>query len=187
MPPLPDDALSAEQQAAAAEITAGPRGGVVGPFVPLLRSPVLMTRIQKTGEYLRFESKLPRRLFEMIILLVARAWDQQFEWTYHRPIALQVGLEPAIVDAIAVDARPTGMDAMTEAAYDVITELHRTHFVSDATYRRGAAALGEAGLIDLVATVGYYTTLAMVMNVAQTPTAPDAGVLLPSRRPASTP
>ena len=90
-----------------------------------------MTRLQKVGEYLRFESPLDRRLFEMTILCVARWWDQQFEWTFHHPLALEAGLDPAVADAIAEDRRPEGMDAAAEPVWDLLDELYRTRRVSD--------------------------------------------------------
>ncbi len=180
LPPLPVEQMTAEQRAAAAEISSGPRGAVIGPFAPLLRSPELMTRLQKVGEYLRFESRLDRRLFEMTILYVARWWDQQFEWTFHHPLALEAGLDPAVADAIAEDRRPEGMDAAAEAVWDLLDELHRTRRVSDDTYARALAELGEVGVVEVVATAGYYTTLATVMNTARTPA--PGGPLLPDVR-----
>jgi 4-carboxymuconolactone decarboxylase len=177
LPPLTEEQMTPEQRAAAAEISSGPRGAVIGPFAPLLRSPELMTRLQKVGEYLRFESPLERRLFEMTILWVARWWDQQFEWTFHHPIALEAGLDPAIADAIAEDRRPEGMDPAAAAVWDVLDELHRTRCVSDGTYARALAELGEVGVVEVVATAGYYTTLATVMNTARTPA--PGGPLLP--------
>jgi 4-carboxymuconolactone decarboxylase len=169
LPLPPDEELSAEQRAAVAEISSGPRGGVIGPFAPLLRSPELMSRLQKVGEQLRWSGTLDRRLFEMAVLFVSRRWDQQFEWGHHHPLALEAGLDPAIAEAIAHDRRPEGMDPAAEAVWDVLDQLHRTRVVSDDTYARALAALGDAGVVDLVVTAGYYTTLAMVMNVAQTP------------------
>ena len=172
--------MTPAQRAAAAEISSGPRGAVIGPFAPLLRSPELMTRLQKVGEYLRWESPLDRRLFEMTILWVARWWDQQFEWSYHHPLALEAGLEPAIADAIAEDRRPEGMDAAAAAVWDLLDELHRTRAVSDATYARAVAELGEVGVVEVVATAGYYTTLGVVMNTART--AAPSQPRLPDRR-----
>jgi len=180
LPPLSEEQMTAEQRAAAAEISSGPRGAVIGPFAPLLRSPELMTRLQKVGEYLRFESPLDRRLFEMTILYVARWWNQQFEWTFHHPLALEAGLDPAVADAIAEDRRPEGMDAAAAAVWDLLDELHRTRRVSDATYARALAELGEVGVVEVVATAGYYTTLATVMNTARTPA--PGGPLLPDVR-----
>jgi 4-carboxymuconolactone decarboxylase len=180
LPPLTEEQMTAEQRAAAAEISSGPRGAVIGPFAPLLRSPELMTRLQKVGEYLRFESPLDRRLFEMTILYVARWWDQQFEWTYHHPLALDAGLDPAVADAIAEDRRPEDMDAAAAVVWDLLDELHRTRRVSDATYARALTELGEVGVVEVVATAGYYTTLATVMNTARTQA--PGGPLLPDVR-----
>jgi 4-carboxymuconolactone decarboxylase len=182
LPLPPPEERSAEQQAAVAEISSGPRGGVIGPFAPLLRSPELMTRLQKVGEHLRFGSPLDRRLFEMTILWIARWWDQGFEWSYHHPLALQAGLEPAIADALAEGRRPERMDPAAAAVWDVLDELHRTRGVSDATYARVLAELGDDGVVELIGTAGYYTTLAMVMNVARTPV--PGGSLLPDLDPA---
>jgi len=169
MPPLADSQLTPQQRTAVAEISAGPRGGVIGPFAPLLRSPELMTRLQKTGEYLRFSSPLERRLFEMTILIVSRWWDQEFEWGFHHPLALQADLEPAIADAIAEARRPEGMDPAAAATWDLLDELLRTRGVSDPTYARALSELGEASIVEVVGAAGYYATLAMVMNTARTP------------------
>ncbi|MGY1602923.1 carboxymuconolactone decarboxylase family protein [Geodermatophilus sp. SYSU D00815] len=180
LPPLTEEQMTPEQRAAAAEISAGPRGAIIGPFAPLLRSPELMTRLQKVGEYLRFESPLDRRLFEMTVLWVARWWDQQFEWSYHHPLALAAGLDPAVADAIAENRRPDGMDDAAAAVWGVLDELFGTRTVSDPTWAAAVAQLGEAGVVEVVATAGYYTTLAAVMNVARTPA--PGGPLLPDVR-----
>jgi 4-carboxymuconolactone decarboxylase len=178
LPLPPPEVMTSAQREAVEEITAGPRGDVIGPFVPLLRSPELMTRLQKTGEYLRFQKTLSPRVFEMCILLVARRWNQQFEWSFHHPIALEAGLERSFVEAIALERRPEGMDPAMAAAWGLLDELHRTTAVSDEVYARALDALGDRGVVELVATVGYYTTLAMVMNTARTP-APSEPALPP--------
>src|SRR5689334_6447342 len=100
MPPIPRDRMDEAQRAAADELIAGPRKGVKGPFIPLLRSPQLMARLQKVGEYLRFESALPRRLNEFVTLVVSRAWTQQFEWFTHVPLALQAGTSAKTIDSL---------------------------------------------------------------------------------------
>lgn len=169
MPPLAAEQMSEAQEQAATELAAGPRGGVRGPFIPLLRSPELMGRLQKVGEVLRYRSSLAPKLNELVMLIVAREWTQQFEWQVHFPLAVEAGLKPQIAEAVGEGRRPRGMAEDEELAWDFCNELMRTHGVSDPTYARALALLGERGLIDLLGLVGYFTTVSMVMNVAHTP------------------
>ncbi len=169
MPMIPDDKLSDEQRKVVADIVAGPRGHLVGPFIPLLRSPDFMSRLQKTGEYLRYYSAFEPRLSEMAILITARLWSQNFEWYAHSAIAEKAGLSKDIISAIAVGQRPTAMAADEAIIWDFLDELIRLRTVSDATYARAKNAFGERGVIDLVGIHGYYSLLAMILNVSHAP------------------
>jgi 4-carboxymuconolactone decarboxylase len=179
MPPIPPARLTPAQRTVAQEIADGRRGGVYGPFVPALRSPELTRRLQALGEYLRYDHTLAPRLREMAILLTAREWSQEFEWAIHAPIALDTGLAPDVVDAIAAGRRPPAMREDEAILHDFVGELLRRHEVGDETYARAVQAFGEQGVIDLVGAVGYYATLAMIMNVARTPLPPGAAPRLP--------
>jgi 4-carboxymuconolactone decarboxylase len=161
--------MNAEQKAAAQELISGPRGAVFGPFIPLMRSPELMNRLQKVGEYLRYQSALEARLNEFVMLIVSRHWTQQFEWCMHYPLAIKAGIKPEILDALADGRRPNGMAEDEETAYDLCDELFRTHGVSDATYERAIKKFGERGVVDMIGLAGYFTTVSMIMNVARTP------------------
>ncbi|MBN9261444.1 MAG: carboxymuconolactone decarboxylase family protein, partial [Hyphomicrobium sp.] len=50
-----------------------------------------------------------------------------------------------------------------------IDELSRARSVSDATYKRAVEAFGERGVIDMIGIHGYYSLLAMVLNVSRAP------------------
>jgi len=176
MPALSPEKMSAAQRKAADALTAGPRGGVKGPFVPLLRSPELMDRLQKVGEYLRFQSSLEPRMSEFIMLIVSREWTQQFEWFVHVPLGRKAGLDEALIAALAERRRPARMREDEEVVYEFCDELLRTKGVCDATYLRAVEKFGETGVIDIVAVAGYFTTVSMVMNVAHTPPPEDASV-----------
>ena len=178
MPPLDAAAMTDAQRKAAHELASGPRGGVKGPFIPLLRSPELMNRLQKVGEYLRFESSLQARISEFLMLIVARRWTQQFEWAVHLPLALKAGLNPDTAQSLAQGRRPVAMAADEAIAYDFFDELERGKGVCDATYMQAVERFGEPGVIDMLALVGYFTTVSMVMNVAHTPS-PGAGAVEP--------
>lgn len=171
MPPIAKDKMTEAQKQAFNEVTSGPRGagGAEGPFVPLLRSPELMSRLQKTGEYLRFHNSIGPKLTEFVILLTARQWTQQYEYDVHRVNGAKAGIKQETIDAITQGRRPGTMTPEEEIAYDFFTELSQNHGVSDPTYARAVAKFGEQGVVDMSALVGYYTTLAMIMNVARSP------------------
>lgn len=173
LPPLDPQAMSDAQQRAADELAAGPRGGVRGPFIALLRSPELMSRLQKVGEYLRYQSALEPRLSELVMLIVARHWTQQFEWRVHVPLALKAGIDPSVITSLGEGRRPAGMREDEALAYDFCDELFRTHGVGDATFAAAVSRFGERGLIDLLGLIGYFAAVSMVLNVARTP--PPAG------------
>jgi len=179
--PLPSlESMTDAQRAAANDLIAGPRKGVKGPFIPLLRSPELMSRLQKVGEYLRFHSSVPPRLSEFATLCVARSWSQQFEWVMHVPLALKAGTSKETIDAIGEGRRPTSMSLAEAAVYDFITELLNTKGVAQTTYDAVIGEVGDQGVIDLVGIVGYFTSMCMVLNVAHTPPEPGHDVdLLP--------
>ena len=169
------------QRAAVQELERGPRGRLNprGPNALLLRSPGLMVHTQKVGEYLRYRSVLPRKLTEFAIMVTARKWTAQLEWLSHAPLALQAGLDRSIADDLLHGRRPRAMDADEAAIYQFCTELHDTQGVSDATFKTVADRFGEQGAIDLIALTGYYTMLAMLLNVAQEPLPDGAAPPLP--------
>lgn len=169
MPPIAAAALTEAQKKAIAEFRAARSADISGPFIPLLRSPEVMTRARAMGDYLRFRSVLPPRLSEFVILLTARQWTQNYEWSAHEPLARQAGLSAATIAAIAAGRRPDAMAQDEEVLYTLCDELRRNQSVTDATYARAVAAFGEQGVIDALGITGYYTLLAMVMNTTRTP------------------
>ena len=171
LPPLAADRLTDAQRAVADAIARGPRGGVYGPFVPLLRSPELADCAQRMGEYLRYRSAIGTRLSELAILVISREWNQVVEWSIHMPIAEQAGIARPTIAAIAAGRRPEAMNDDEAMIHDFCVELARDKGVSDASYDRVLARFGEQGVVDLAGINGYYTLLAMVMNVAGTPAA----------------
>ncbi len=177
MPPIPEDRMTPEQRAAMVELTSGPRGKIGGPFVPLVRSPELMSRLQKVGEYLRFQNTVGLRNSEFAVLIVARHWSQPIEWAIHRPIAEKEGVLPATCDAIAEGRRPDNMTDDETLIYNVLEELRNNRSLSDTTYAQLLKRFGEQGVIDLVAHYGYYSLLAMTMNVARTEVPQNTGLV----------
>lgn len=167
--PIPAlDQLNEAQRKAAQDIIDGPRKALYGPFIPLLRSPELMDRSSKMGEYLRYKSAIGNKLSELVILIVARHWTQQVEWYLHQPIALKVGIKQEIIDAIADGRTPQGMSDDEQIVYDFSTEINTNKGISDVTYNRAKARFGDTGIIDMLGVNGYYNFLAIIMNGVRT-------------------
>ncbi len=169
MPLPPMAALDPAQRAAAQQLMDGPRGAVFGPFIPLLRSPELLNRLQQVGAYLRFDSALTPRISEFVMLVVSRQWTQQFEWCMHYPLALKAGVGQDTLDALAEGRRPPAMAEDEALAYMVCEEVARQRGLCDSSYAAALAAFGERGLIDLLGLIGYFSTVSIIMNVARTP------------------
>jgi 4-carboxymuconolactone decarboxylase len=177
MLPIPADRMTEAQKKAAAEFEAA-RGTLSGPWAVILRSPEMINRARSLSDYLRFNSSLPPRLSEFVILITAREWTQQYEWNAHHPLAVKGGLNPEIAKAVADGRRPEKMADDEAALYDFCIELNRHRSVSDATYARALAKFGEQGLVDAIGLSGWYTLVAMVLNTARTPLPADAAPAL---------
>ncbi len=182
LPPLDPARWTEAQRHCAQEIIEGPRKSLISPFVPLLRSPELCTHAQRMGEYLRYRSAVGLRLSELAILVTARHWDQQVEWSIHAPIARRVNIAAEVVSAIAAGQPPVFEREDERLVYAVSVQLLKDKRVDDSTWAAAQAAFGEQGVVDLTGIVGYYTMLSMVMNAAQTPPPPECVERLPSLR-----
>jgi 4-carboxymuconolactone decarboxylase len=167
--PLTYERMTPEQKTLTDHVLAGERGTMSGPFNVLLRSPEMGDLAQKFGAQMRFHSSLPNKLNEFAILMTARYWSSQFEWYAHHRYALQAGLSPAVIEAVANGKRPASMQPDEEAVYNLCNELLNTKEVTDATFQTAIKRLGERGVVDLVGVVGYYHLVSMLLNVDRYP------------------
>ena len=178
LPTIAPDRYTDEQKRAAAEFQAARQVPVFGPFEPLMYSPQVMNHARAMGDYLRYKSAIGNTLSELVILITAREWTQDYEWYVHYPIALKAGIRPETVDAIADGRRPSGMNEDEEIVYEFATELLRNKRVSDHSFDRVEKRFGKKGVVDLTGIVGYYTFLAMQLNAAHYEAPKDARKLV---------
>jgi 4-carboxymuconolactone decarboxylase len=167
--PLVYDDLTPEQKTMVADLLAGTRTSLSGPFNVLLRSPEMGNHAQKLGEYVRFKTSVPRRLNEMAILMTARFWSSQYEWYAHEKLARDAGLGDEVIEALRAGRRPERMEAEEAIVYDFCTELRERKRVSDGAFRAAVDLLGEQGVVDLIANMAYYDLVSMVLNVDRYP------------------
>lgn len=161
--------MSEEQRTMTRHVLDGPRTSMAGPFNVMLRSPLMGDLAQELGAQVRFNSVLAAPLREMAILMVMRHWTSHFEWNAHKAGALSAGLDPAIVAAIAAGERPRAMQPSEAALHRFCDELLQTKRVSDDTFAAAKAAFGEQGVAEIIFTLGYYSTVSMLLNVDDHP------------------
>jgi len=174
--PLSYAELTPGQRAYADQEIAAGRKPETGPFNIYLRSPEMAELSRPFSDYLRFKAPMPRKLKEIGIMLTARYWGGQYVWYSHRQQALDAGLSPAFIAALAAGERPAGMSADEATTYDFVTQLLTTRQVSDTNFQAMAALVGERGIVELVALMGQYTGLTMLFVVDRYPVpagAPD--------------
>ena len=180
LPPIAADKLTPAQKKTVDEYKKARGGEPGGPWAVLSRSPELMSRTLMLSDYLRFNSTLPPRLSEFVILMTAREWGQNYEWNAHQPLAIKGGLNPEVAKAVAEGRRPAQMAEDEASLYDLIQELLHNRTVSDPTFARAVSKFGEQAVVDAVSISGYYTMVAMLINTARTPLGPGVPAPLPA-------
>jgi 4-carboxymuconolactone decarboxylase len=167
--PLTYVEMTPQQKTLVDHVLSGERTSMDGPFNIMLRSPEMGDLAQQLGAQVRFHSSLPRNLNEFVILITARSWNAQYEWYVHHQNALQAGLNPALIDAVAAGKRPASMQPDEEVVYNFSTELLTTRQVSDATFAAAKAKFGERGVVDMIGVIGYYNLVSALLNVDRYP------------------
>jgi 4-carboxymuconolactone decarboxylase len=149
------------------QIVAGRRGRFGGPFQLLIRAPEICEHAAKLGEHLRWGTSLPDRLSELAIITTARFWRAQYEWYAHAPLAEEAGVASAAVEAIRRGETPHFEQQDEALVHRICTELFTTQRLSDASFAEAIAVLGETGLVEVIAIIGYYTLIGNTLNVFQ--------------------
>lgn len=159
--------LNDAQKAVAAEVLKQSSAGLGGPYGMLIKSPELLKRYLAMTDYLRKHTSLPLKLNELAILIEARLWDAQYEWWAHYPLARKAGLSETLIRDIREGRRPAAMTAEEAIVYDVVTETIRDRHLTDQTFLRAKAILGEQQVVDLVATAGFYMMVSALVIAGQ--------------------
>jgi 4-carboxymuconolactone decarboxylase len=180
VPVLTEAELTPDQRALLDSIRSGPRGGSVnirGPFAVFLHAPTFGELTQKLGGHCRFKTAVDPRLSEFAVLCTAKMWRAQYEWYAHVPQAERAGVKPATIRDIHAGRLPKSAAKDERAIYDFVQELYKTRRVSDKTYKRVNAILGDAATVEFVGILGYYVLISMILNVFRM--SPPEGEALP--------
>ena len=130
-------------------------------FRALLNSPQAAGYMTSMGAQLRFQSSVPDNLKEFTIILVAREWNSDIEWTGHAVLASRAGVSDASIESIRTRQTADGLTGQEAAIARFVLEMLRNKDVSDGTYAAAQNILGDRGVVDLTLTVAYYSALAL--------------------------
>ena len=167
------DDLNDEQKVALARLqTVLSQNGLGGPFSVWLRMPGIGPKIIDLFVTYRNQGKLEKRLFELMTLVVIRHWSAQFAWWAHSRRSKELGIDPQIVGAIAHHQRPKIAREDEQLVFDVTTEIMTKQKLSDASYARAKAMLGEGVLVELIFAIGFYNMVGITLSTFEIPT-PD--------------
>jgi 4-carboxymuconolactone decarboxylase len=184
LPAIAEDTLTHDQRALITAIRSGPRGAATemrGPFAVFLHAPAFGELAQRLGGFCRLKTSVPPRLSEFAILVTARLWRAQYEWHAHAVHAERAGVHPRTIAALRAGRTPKSAPADERAVHAFITELYRGKRVSDRTYARLHALLGDAGMVEMVGILGYYVMVAMLLDVFRMPVPAGAPLPFPER------
>src|ERR1700761_2083645 len=171
LPELSEQTFTADQRALAESIRSGPRGvfKLSGPFAIYLHSPGVGELAQKLGGHLRFKTSIPPRLLEMATLCVAALWKAKYEGAAHAVLGEKAGVKPETIRALQAGRPPKSAPKDELAIYAFVKELHAKKRVSTPVFNRVKKLLGDAGTVELVTLLGYYTLLSMLLNTFKAP------------------
>ncbi len=168
--PLPTlDTMTPQQRVVYEKVVSGPRETLVGPLRAALHCPELADRWQSLGVLLRYQTSIPPRLSELVILVTARRWNSQIEWYIHAEAARKAGLPESIIETIRQGRSPEFESVDETAIYEYAREIQVSGQVSEPIYEKVLARLGIVGVVELTAIIGYYTMVSMTLNAHEIP------------------
>lgn len=156
--------MTDDQRQTYEESIASKRGSPPPPMMAWLNSPEMARHATRLGAFLRYDTSLTPALSELAILVTARHWTSHYEWYAHKKMALDGGLDPAIVEAIRQRRSPTFDDPKAQVIYDVAKSLHEARGVAKPLYDDAVRLLGDRGLVEIIGLCGYYTMVSMTLN-----------------------
>ena len=138
-------------------------------FRALLNSPQAAGYLTSMGAELRFRSAIPENLKEFAIIVVAREWNSDIEWTAHAALAAKAGVSAASIEAIRTGKPLTSLTADEQLIARFVHQLLRDKQLAEEVFAGAQKMLGTRGVVDLVLTCSYYTAI----NMAQVALKPE--------------
>jgi 4-carboxymuconolactone decarboxylase len=152
-----------------------------GPVPISMYSPKVAEAIQMLNQYLRFHGVLSRRDTELAILVAAREFDQQYEWSGHEIAARGVGVDQSIIDVVKYGKEVAGLSDKDTLIIRFGRQLFREHRLSSDLFAKAVALFGRQGTLEMATVMGDYAMAGIMLTAADQQMSPERQPLLPAR------
>jgi 4-carboxymuconolactone decarboxylase len=154
----------------------------LGPVGISFYSPGIAEQMHYLNEYLRKQSILGRRMTELTIIVAGREMNHQFEWAAHSPQAVREGVDQSIINVIKYDKSVSSLGDKDATAIRFGRELFRDKRVSSETFARAVKLFGRQGVVEMVAIMGNYYMVSLMLDVVGQQLRPEWEPSLPVRK-----
>ena len=149
-------------------------GELIGPFNPMLRSPLISQAVMAMNAAEGEHTALSERVRQVVILTVGAVWQAAYELYAHTAVGRQAGFDEPTIQALVAGQKPASLSAEEGVAYDFTRRLTAEHQIDAALYEQTLAAFGEKGVVDIIYLAGQYMIISSLLNTFAVP-APAAG------------
>jgi 4-carboxymuconolactone decarboxylase len=165
---IPENQLTPEQAKVFKDLVAG-RGRLLTPYRIWIHSPRLAAALETIGTFLNKKSSLSEREVELTICIIANHWKGEYVWTVHVKTCIKLGIPQGVFDAIRAGQDPVLDNERERAVYDLAKIAMAPGAGSDEVFARAERLLGRNGIAEVVALLGYYSSVAMGVKLHRVP------------------
>jgi 4-carboxymuconolactone decarboxylase len=165
---IPESELTPEQAKVLQDLVAG-RGRLLTPYRIWIHSPKLAAALETIGTFLNKKSSLSEREVELVICITANHWQGEYVWIVHTRACVKLGIPQIVFDAIRAGRTPEIDDERERTVYDLTQIAMQPGAGSDEVYERAERLLGRNGIAEVLALLGYYSSVAMAVKVHGVP------------------
>jgi len=141
-----------------------PDGRAGGPFDTWVLSPEMSRQLRRFGGFLWERTSLDRGIVEYAICVAAVHWQANVEWSAHAPRAIEYGIAESLMDDLLARRAPETDREDVLVTHAMCWALLEGKALSQGLYDRGVAVFGERGMVELAATIGFYTLVAFTLR-----------------------
>ena len=165
---IPENELTPEQAQVFKDLVAG-RGRLLTPYRIWIHSPRLAAALETIGTFLNKKGSLSEREVELVICIIANHWKGEYVWTVHVKTAVTLGFSQSVFDAIRAGEAPVLDNERERAIYDLTKIAMAPGAGSDEVFARAEKLLGRNGIAEVLALLGYYSSVAMAVKLHRVP------------------